>query len=142
MAMAGGQVRWSSKHRNALTPLFQKYHEDSAEGVSYETVDIENKDYVDSVYRGHAIFQETVKKYFKNHFIDCANKFRLELQERGARRPPANNDDDSVSISSSSSSFVEVAKEEPPKKASSRKKKTKKQSRPTLLSPSKNRNFA
>ena len=89
MAMAGGQQRWSSKHRNALTPLFQKYHEDSTEGVSYETVDIENKDYVDSVYRGHTIFQETTKKYFKAHFIDCANKFRIELQERGARRTPA-----------------------------------------------------
>ena len=83
-----GAKRWAGNHRIACTDLFQKYHEDSTDGASYETVDIENTDYVDSVYRDHAIFQETEKRYFRGHFTDQANRFRLELQERGARRPP------------------------------------------------------
>ena len=63
-----GQKRWSGSHRNACTNLFQKYHEDSTDGASYETVDVENKDYIDSVYCDHGIFQETEKNILQKPF--------------------------------------------------------------------------
>ena len=83
----GGKKSWSSKHRNACTALFNKYKEDPTRGASYEAIDAENKDYVDSVYNSHEVFQETTKKYFKGHFVDRAAAFCLELEERGARCP-------------------------------------------------------
>ena len=80
----GGATRWGSSHWNACTDLFQKYHDDSTEGASYETADIEKTDYVDSVYRDHAVFQETAKRYFRGHFVDQADAFCLESQGKGA----------------------------------------------------------
>ena len=82
----GGKKSWSSKHRNACTALFNKYNEDPTVGASYEEVDAGNKDYVDLIYNSHEVFQETEKLYFKKHFMDRAAAFRLELEERGARR--------------------------------------------------------
>ena len=49
------KISWGSKQWNALTTLFNKYHEDSTDGVSFETNDTGNTDYTDSVYYSHDI---------------------------------------------------------------------------------------
>ena len=69
-----------------MNVLFNKYMEDPTDGVSYEQVDCESGDYCDSVYDNNTILQETEKRYFKKHMNDVASKFRIELEERGARR--------------------------------------------------------
>ena len=69
----GGKKSWGSKYWNACTVLFNAYHEDSTDGVSYETVDAESKDYIDSVYCSHEIFQETEKILQKPFQRLCRN---------------------------------------------------------------------
>ena len=90
MTTSGGFKPWGSKQRNELNQRFALFHEDpkDPEGISYEGTLSTDKTH--ELHTKISIFHECDPRYVcgpKQHINKCADKFRIDIEETGRRRP-------------------------------------------------------
>ena len=90
MATTGGFKPWGAKQSNELNRRFALFHEDpnDPEGISYEGTLSTDKTH--ELHTKIPIFHECDPRYCcgpKQHINKCADKFRIDIEETGRRRP-------------------------------------------------------